>query len=100
MVKPALQGMRPGEGSSSGSSSGVCFRSPRASSHYAVMSLADALAFPLESLSSPSQPVIDPSLLGDSQDVDMHQADESQAEPEAKEEAEDEEMGDLFGDDA
>ena len=59
------------------------------------MSLADALAFPTGSLNS-SLPVIDPALLGDSQDVAMA-SEGAEDEIEAKEEVEDEEM-DLFGD--
>lgn len=63
------------------------------------MSLADALAFPPAPVSS-AFPVIDPALLDEPQDVHMQQAEEYQEEPELKEEAEDHEMGDLFGDEA
>ena len=55
------------------------------------MSLADALAFPPSSV---PEPVIDPSLL---EDVKMQPPGEVKIEPEPKEE--DEDMGDLFGDD-
>lgn len=62
------------------------------------MSLADALAFPP---AAPSRiPVIDPALLRDSQHVIMQQAEGSQGDSEPKEEVEDQDMGDLFGDDA
>lgn len=62
------------------------------------MSLADALAFP-PAPPRPKIPVIDPALLGN-RDVDMQQVEGSQDDSETKEEVEDQDMGDLFGDDA
>lgn len=64
------------------------------------MSLADALGNFSRPAPPPQLPVIDPTLLGDSQDVDMQQGEGSEEETELKEEEEDQEIGDLFGDEA
>jgi hypothetical protein len=64
------------------------------------MSLADALGTYSRPAPPPQFPVIDPTLLGDSQYADIQQGEGSQEETELKEEVEDQEMGDLFGDEA